>query len=144
MSKHFRARVLIIGTTCFMIRCDHWLSTRVLITGFELSTVKLVQWYRDLNYSLNNRQCLYFPCSNKWGFTVFWNILTNVKMIASLNIVFKYFPHNLTGEFGNAPGTASSYLMQSNYDMDIYGEAPDKMTYTEQANKREHCKRLTW
>ena len=28
--------------------------------------------------------------------------------------------------------------------MDIYGEAPDKMTYTEQANKRAHCKRLTW
>ena len=43
-----------------------------------------------------------------------------------------------------APGTASSYLMQSNFDMDIYGEAPDKMTYTEQANKRAHCKRLTW
>ncbi|KAJ8313399.1 hypothetical protein KUTeg_009027 [Tegillarca granosa] len=42
-----------------------------------------------------------------------------------------------------APGTASSYLMQSNYDMDIYGEAPDRMTYTEQANKRAHCKRLT-
>ncbi|XP_077994098.1 dynein axonemal heavy chain 6-like [Glandiceps talaboti] len=42
------------------------------------------------------------------------------------------------------PGTAgSSYLMQSNYDMDIYGEAPDKMTYTEQANKRTHCRRLT-
>ncbi|XP_074661680.1 dynein axonemal heavy chain 6-like [Tubulanus polymorphus] len=41
-----------------------------------------------------------------------------------------------------APGTSSSY-MQSNYDMDIYGEAPDKMTYTEQANKRAHCKRLT-
>ena len=34
--------------------------------------------------------------------------------------------------------------MQSNYDMDIYGEAPDKMTYTEQANKRSQCKRLTW
>ncbi|KAL8568337.1 Dynein heavy chain 6, axonemal [Nucella lapillus] len=47
------------------------------------------------------------------------------------------------GETGAAPGTASSYLMQSNYDMDIYGEAPDKMTYTEQANKRAHCKRLT-
>ncbi|CAH1788943.1 unnamed protein product, partial [Owenia fusiformis] len=44
---------------------------------------------------------------------------------------------------GGPPGTASSYLMQSNYDMDIYGEAPDKMTYTEQANKRAHCKRLT-
>ncbi|XP_046331899.2 dynein axonemal heavy chain 6-like [Haliotis rufescens] len=49
----------------------------------------------------------------------------------------------LYGEGNMAPGTASSYLMQSNYDMDIYGEAPDKMTYTEQANKRTHCKRLT-
>ncbi|XP_005111328.3 dynein heavy chain 6, axonemal, partial [Aplysia californica] len=47
------------------------------------------------------------------------------------------------GDMGGAPGTASSYLMQSNYDMDIYGEAPEKMTYTEQANKRAHCKRLT-
>ena len=43
-----------------------------------------------------------------------------------------------------APGTSSSYMMPSNYDMDIYGEAPDRMTYTEQANKRAHCKRLTW
>ena len=41
------------------------------------------------------------------------------------------------------PGGASSYFMQE-MDMDIYGEAPDKMTYTEQANKRAHCKRLTW
>ena len=29
-------------------------------------------------------------------------------------------------------------------DIDIYGEAPDKLTYTEQANKRTNCKRLTW
>ena len=50
-------------------------------------------------------------------------------------------PH-CAGEDG--PGTASSYMMQSQFDMDIYGEAPDKMTYTEQANKRSHCKRLTW
>ncbi|XP_038058161.1 dynein heavy chain 6, axonemal-like isoform X2 [Patiria miniata] len=48
------------------------------------------------------------------------------------------------GEEGGPPGTAaSSYLMQSNFDMDIYGDAPDKMTYTEQANKRSHCRRLT-
>ncbi|XP_071825285.1 dynein axonemal heavy chain 6-like isoform X2 [Apostichopus japonicus] len=48
------------------------------------------------------------------------------------------------GDDGMPPGTAaSSYLMQSTFDMDIYGEAPDKMTYTEQANKRSHCKRLT-
>lgn len=46
---------------------------------------------------------------------------------------------------GGIPGTASSYYAQNSvYDMDIYGEAPDKMTYTEQANKRSHCKRLTW
>jgi len=29
-------------------------------------------------------------------------------------------------------------------DIDIYSEALDKMTYTEQANKRTNCKRLTW
>ncbi|XP_050398729.1 dynein axonemal heavy chain 6 [Patella vulgata] len=46
------------------------------------------------------------------------------------------------GLYGDMPGTASSYLMQSNYDMDIYGEAPDKMNYTDQANKRAECKRL--
>ncbi|EDO31800.1 predicted protein [Nematostella vectensis] len=28
-------------------------------------------------------------------------------------------------------------------EMDMYGDAPDKMTYTEQANKRTHCRRLT-
>ena len=41
-------------------------------------------------------------------------------------------------------GTGSSYFQHSNMDVDFYGEAPDKMTYTEQANKRSHCKRLTW
>jgi hypothetical protein len=44
---------------------------------------------------------------------------------------------------GAAPGSASSYFVQSNLNLDIYGEAPDKMTYTEQANKRTHCQRLT-
>ena len=29
-------------------------------------------------------------------------------------------------------------------DIEIYGEAPEKMSYTEQANKRTQCKRLTW
>ena len=43
-----------------------------------------------------------------------------------------------------AGGTGSSFFMQSNYNIDIYGQAPDKMTYTEQANKRAHCQRLTW
>lgn len=53
-------------------------------------------------------------------------------------------PWPLTPVGDMAPGTSSSYMMPSNYDMDIYGEAPDRMTYTEQANKRAHCKRLTW
>ena len=40
--------------------------------------------------------------------------------------------------------TASSYGMNGgNFEFDLYGEAPDKMTYTEQANKRSHCTRLT-
>lgn len=30
------------------------------------------------------------------------------------------------------------------YDADIYAEAPEKSTYTEQANKRAHCQRLAW
>ncbi len=45
---------------------------------------------------------------------------------------------------GGVPQSASSQFMQSNPNIDIYGEAPDKMTYTEQANKRSHCQRLTW
>jgi hypothetical protein len=48
------------------------------------------------------------------------------------------------GGNGGPPGTGSSFFMQSNYNIDIYGQAPDKMTYTEQANKRSHCQRLTW
>ena len=65
----------------------------------------------------------------------------NVNELQDLPQYDLYFLRN-TGD--EVPGTASSYMMQSNYDMDIYGEAPDKMTYTEQANKRSHCKRLTW
>ena len=48
----------------------------------------------------------------------------------------------LIDEYGGAQ-SMSSYLMPSGYEMDMYGDAPDKMTYTEQANKRSHCKRLT-
>ena len=44
---------------------------------------------------------------------------------------------------GGVPGTASSVFLQSNYNIDIYGQAPDKMSYTEQASKRKHCQRLT-
>ena len=49
----------------------------------------------------------------------------------------------LTDEYGGVAQSMSSYLMPSGYEMDMYGDAPDKMTYTEQANKRTHCKRLT-
>lgn len=48
-----------------------------------------------------------------------------------------------TDEYGGPAHSMSSYLMPSGYEMDMYGDAPDKMTYTEQANKRSHCKRLT-
>lgn len=36
----------------------------------------------------------------------------------------------------------SAYAMQGYNDYDMY-EEPDKMTYTEQANKRSNCRRLT-
>ena len=36
----------------------------------------------------------------------------------------------------------SAYGMQGFNDYDMY-EEPDKMTYTEQANKRSNCRRLT-
>ena len=39
--------------------------------------------------------------------------------------------------------STSSYGVYGDYEFDLYGEAPDKMTYTEQANKRSHCTRLT-
>ena len=40
--------------------------------------------------------------------------------------------------------TAQMRWVVKQLDIDVYGEAPDKMTYTEQANKRTDCKRLTW
>ncbi|EDV29711.1 uncharacterized protein TRIADDRAFT_18356 [Trichoplax adhaerens] len=36
-----------------------------------------------------------------------------------------------------------SFAGQTGFDIDPYGDAPEKMTYTEQANKRAHCRRLT-
>jgi len=42
---------------------------------------------------------------------------------------------------GTGQGQAQA---QGQPDIEIFGEAPDKMTYTEQANKRTNCKRLTW
>lgn len=70
-----------------------------------------------------------------------WNAL---QLFLRLSWWIGIEPWPLTPVGDMAPGTSSSYMMPSNYDMDIYGEAPDRMTYTEQANKRAHCKRLTW
>uniref|UniRef100_A0A674K9E7 Uncharacterized protein n=1 Tax=Terrapene triunguis TaxID=2587831 RepID=A0A674K9E7_9SAUR len=38
---------------------------------------------------------------------------------------------------------ASSLLVIPHYERELYGETAEKMTYTEQANKRSHCRRLT-
>ncbi|XP_034630816.1 dynein heavy chain 6, axonemal [Trachemys scripta elegans] len=38
---------------------------------------------------------------------------------------------------------ASSLLVVPHYERELYGETAEKMTYTEQANKRSHCRRLT-
>lgn len=43
--------------------------------------------------------------------------------------------------YENVDSTGEGYSNQ--YDVDIFAEAPDKMTYTEQANKRANCRRLT-
>ncbi len=45
-------------------------------------------------------------------------------------------------EMGGGMMDYSSYNMQGYNDYDMY-EEPDKMTYTEQANKRGNCRRLT-
>uniref|UniRef100_K7FYG4 Dynein axonemal heavy chain 6 n=1 Tax=Pelodiscus sinensis TaxID=13735 RepID=K7FYG4_PELSI len=37
----------------------------------------------------------------------------------------------------------SSILIAPHFEKEFYGETADKMTYTEQANKRSHCRRLT-
>ena len=52
----------------------------------------------------------------------------NVKSGALKNLLIRY--QRLT------------FFFQSQVE-EMFGDAPDKMTYTEQANKRSHCKRLT-
>jgi len=42
----------------------------------------------------------------------------------------------------NAYCSVTEAIVQSQIE-DMFGDAPDKMTYTEQANKRSHCRRLT-
>ncbi|XP_069834127.1 dynein axonemal heavy chain 6 [Dendropsophus ebraccatus] len=49
-----------------------------------------------------------------------------------------------SGLIHTLPGPeATDVLALSHFDGDIFGESSDKMTYTEQANKRAHCRRLT-
>ncbi|KAM8939967.1 dynein axonemal heavy chain 6 [Pelodytes ibericus] len=49
-----------------------------------------------------------------------------------------------TGSINTTTGpTISDMLVLPNFDGDLFGESSDKMTYTEQANKRSHCRRLT-
>ncbi|XP_040273964.1 dynein heavy chain 6, axonemal [Bufo bufo] len=49
-----------------------------------------------------------------------------------------------SGLIPTLPGPAATDMMTlSHFDGDIFGESSDKMTYTEQANKRAHCRRLT-
>ncbi|KAM9330540.1 dynein axonemal heavy chain 6 [Gastrophryne carolinensis] len=45
------------------------------------------------------------------------------------------------GLLNGPPGQET--LAVSQFDSDLFGESSDKMTYTEQANKRSHCRRLT-
>ncbi|VDQ00829.1 unnamed protein product [Trichobilharzia regenti] len=40
-------------------------------------------------------------------------------------------------------GVGTSYI-SSGCDMEIFSDAPEKMTFTEMASKRKHCQRLTW
>ncbi|XP_072261492.1 dynein axonemal heavy chain 6 [Pyxicephalus adspersus] len=46
-------------------------------------------------------------------------------------------PDMVTGSSGQ------DMLVLSHFEGDLFGESSDKMTYTEQANKRSHCRRLT-
>ncbi|XP_075463117.1 dynein axonemal heavy chain 6 isoform X2 [Ascaphus truei] len=49
-----------------------------------------------------------------------------------------------TGTTNMRPGSAASDIpVLHHFDGDLFGESSDKMTYTEQANKRSHCRRLT-
>ena len=53
-----------------------------------------------------------------------------------------YFGHCLLEMGAGGMMGDSAYAMQGYNDYDMY-EEPDKMTYTEQANKRSNCRRLT-
>ncbi|XP_075717900.1 dynein axonemal heavy chain 6 [Rhinoderma darwinii] len=49
-----------------------------------------------------------------------------------------------SGLMNTIPGPAATDILTlSHFDGGIFGESSDKMTYTEQANKRTHCRRLT-
>ncbi|KAE8631104.1 hypothetical protein XENTR_v10001083 [Xenopus tropicalis] len=48
-----------------------------------------------------------------------------------------------TGFLSMTAGPAVSDMLLPHLDGELFGESSDKMTYTEQANKRAHCRRLT-
>lgn len=55
-----------------------------------------------------------------------------------------YIPFNFSFFSENELMTDGCVTSGLEYDYDILVEAPEKMTYTEQANKRAHCRRLAW
>ena len=56
------------------------------------------------------------------------------------NVVLSAHQLPISDEF-QRDGT--SVLMLNQYEMQMYVEQQEKATYTEQANKRAHCRRLT-
>ncbi|MGH0158034.1 UNVERIFIED_CONTAM: hypothetical protein FKN15_035545 [Acipenser sinensis] len=55
-----------------------------------------------------------------------------------------YTPDDYFNNAEDGGATGSNFLGHSDGDMEMmYGDSQEKMTYTEQANKRAHCRRLT-
>ncbi|XP_030047949.1 dynein axonemal heavy chain 6 [Microcaecilia unicolor] len=55
-----------------------------------------------------------------------------------------YFYGSVKTELMNmVKGSLATDLVLPHFDGDLYGESADKATYTQQANKRSHCERLT-
>ena len=120
---------------------------------YRISNMSLCKIEPNKTYSLNEFKETQFEqlkqVSKRLG--EFRDLVKEVVCSACRSGLFEagFTPDNYINESetpmpGNEPGTGSSFFMQSNYNIDIYGQAPDKMTYTEQANKRAHCQRLTW
>ncbi|XP_075140366.1 dynein axonemal heavy chain 6 [Leptodactylus fuscus] len=54
-----------------------------------------------------------------------------------------FTPDDYMNNSENSGPAATDMMTLSHFDGDIFGDSSDKMTYTEQANKRAHCRRLT-